>query len=67
MNLIFHDMIGQFMEICIDATVVKSHNFEGHLLDLERGFIIMRKHQLKINTLKCAFGVSVGNFLGFLV
>ena len=27
----------------------------------------MRKHQLKTNPLKCAFGVQVGNFLGFLV
>jgi hypothetical protein len=27
----------------------------------------MRKHQLKINPLKCAFGVTAGNFLGFLV
>ena len=27
----------------------------------------MRHHQLKLNPLKCAFGVRVGNFLGFLV
>ena len=27
----------------------------------------MRHHQLKLNPLKCAFGVCVRNFLGFLV
>ena len=27
----------------------------------------MRKHQLKMNPLKCAFGVTAGNFLEFLV
>jgi hypothetical protein len=27
----------------------------------------MRKHQLKMNPKKCAFGVSAGNFLGFLI
>ena len=27
----------------------------------------MKKHQLKMNPLKCAFGVMAGNFLGFLV
>jgi hypothetical protein len=27
----------------------------------------MRRHQLKMNPLKCAFGVKAGNFLGFLV
>ena len=27
----------------------------------------MRYHQLKLNPLKCAFGVRAGNFFGFLV
>ena len=27
----------------------------------------MIHHQLKLNLLKCAFGIRVGNFLGFLV
>ena len=27
----------------------------------------MRRHQLKMNPLKCAFGVKARNFLGFLV
>ena len=27
----------------------------------------MRKYDLKMNPIKCAFGVTVGNFLGFLV
>ncbi|XP_073120711.1 uncharacterized protein [Henckelia pumila] len=27
----------------------------------------MRKHNLKLNPMKCAFGVKAGNFLGFLV
>ena len=27
----------------------------------------MRIYHLKLNTLKCAFGVQAGNFLGFLV
>ncbi|XP_073019371.1 uncharacterized protein [Primulina eburnea] len=27
----------------------------------------MRQHELKLNPLKCAFGVKAGNFLGFLV
>lgn len=27
----------------------------------------MHRHNLKMNPVKCAFGVSAGNFLGFLV
>lgn len=67
MNLIFHDMIGKFLEIYINDVVIKFHDFNKHLEDLERGFICMCKHQLKMNPLKCAFGISVGNFLGFLI
>ena len=67
MNLIFHDMIGKFMEVYIDDVVVKSQDFNTHLKNLEKAFLRMRKHQLKMNPSKCAFGVQAGNFLGFLV
>lgn len=67
MNAIFHDMIGKFMEVYIDDVVVKSDSKSRHLEDLEKAFLRMRKHQLKMNPLKCAFGVSAGNFLRFLV
>lgn len=66
MNYIFHDMIGKFMEIYIDDVGVKSQDFDNHLFDLEKGFLKMRKHQLKMNPLKCAVRVSAENFLGFL-
>ena len=67
MNSIFHDMIGKYMEEYIDDIVVKSQDFDEHLKSLEKAFIRMRKHQLKMNPLKCAFGVMAGNLLGFLV
>ncbi|XP_059663627.1 uncharacterized protein LOC132309327 [Cornus florida] len=67
MNSIFHDMIGRFMEIYIDDVVVKSSAKRQHLEHLKRAFERMRVHKLKMNPLKCAFGVSAGNFLGFLV
>ena len=58
MNSIFHDMIGKYMEVYIDDIVVKSQNFDKLLRNLEQAFIRMRKHQLKMNPLKCAFGVT---------
>ncbi|GKV12837.1 hypothetical protein SLEP1_g23931 [Rubroshorea leprosula] len=67
MNAIFHDMIGRFMEIYIDDVVVKSMEDEEHLEHLRKAFERMRQHGLKMNPLKCAFGVIAGNFLGFLV
>ncbi|GKV15421.1 hypothetical protein SLEP1_g26217 [Rubroshorea leprosula] len=66
MNAIFHDMIGRFMEIYIDDVIVKSNEVEEHLVHLKLAFERMMKHGLKMNPLKCAFGISIGNFLGYL-
>ena len=39
----------------------------GHLKDLRKVLEWTRKFGLKMNPKKCAFGVSAGQFLGFLV
>jgi hypothetical protein len=67
MNLIFHDLLGTVLEIYIDDVVVKLADFEGHLADLQLAFERMRKYGLKMNPLKCVFGVSAGRFIGFVV
>jgi len=67
MNFIFHEFIGKLVEIYIDNVVVKSGDFTKHLADLRKVLECTRKHGLKMNPNKCAFGVSVGQFLGFMV
>ena len=67
MNAIFHDMLGHHMGIYIDDIVVKSKKVDEHVNHLRKSFERMKLHQLKLNPLKCAFGVKVGNFLRFLV
>ena len=67
MIAIFHDMLGHHMEIYIDDIMVKSKRANKHIDHLRKNFERMRHHQLKLNPLKCAFGVCVRNFLGFLV
>jgi hypothetical protein len=67
MNYIYHDLIGTLVEIYIDDVVVKSTSTEGHLGSLRQVFERTRRFGLKMNPKKCAFGVSVGQFLGFLV
>lgn len=39
----------------------------GHIDHLRLPFEKMRKYGLKMNPLKCAFGVRAGDFLGFVV
>jgi hypothetical protein len=65
MNLIFHDLFGIILEVYIDDIVVKSASLNSHLADLILAFEKMRRYGLKMNPLKCAFGVSAGKFFGF--
>uniref|UniRef100_A0A2N9GXX6 Integrase catalytic domain-containing protein n=1 Tax=Fagus sylvatica TaxID=28930 RepID=A0A2N9GXX6_FAGSY len=51
----------------VDDIVVKSKKREDHLRVLRKVFDRCRLYKLKMNPLKCAFGVSAGKFLGFLV
>jgi hypothetical protein len=67
MNLIFHELLGNTVEVHIDDIVVKSIEFSSHLADLRKAFDKMRRYGLKMNPHKCAFGVSAGKFLGFVI
>ena len=67
MNLIFHDLIGVILEVYIDDIVIKSAGLDHHLADLRLALERMRRYGLKMNPLKCAFGVSAGKFLGFII
>jgi ribonuclease HI len=67
MNYIFHELIDRIIEIYIEDVVVKSKGYKEHLADLRETLECTRKHDLKMNPNKCAFGVSAGQFLGFMV
>ena len=67
MNFIFHEFISKIVEIYIDDVVIKSGDFIKHLADLREVLECTRKHGLKMNPNKCAFGVSAGQFLGSMV
>ena len=55
------------MEAYIDDMVVKSRHAGDRLSDLAEMFAILKKHKLRLNASKCAFGVGSRKFLGFLV
>jgi hypothetical protein len=67
MNLIFHNLLGVLMEVYIDDVVVKLVGFEEHMTDLKLLLERIKKYGLWINPLKCAFGVTSGRFLEFIV
>ena len=51
----------------MDDMLVKSKEELAHLDDLEETFATLRQYQMKLNPNKCAFGVSLGKFLGFMM
>jgi hypothetical protein len=56
-----------FKEHITDDVVVKSVSFKEQITDLKSSLERMKKYGLRMNPLKCAFGVTSGRFLGFIV
>ena len=67
MTTVFHDMMHDFMEDYVDDIVVKSRRAPDHLVHLKKVFERCRAYKLRMNPLKCMFGVASGKFLGFVV
>jgi hypothetical protein len=67
MNLIFPDLLGTMLDIYIDDVIIKSDNMDSHLAGLRLPLERMCQYGLKINPLKCVFGVSGGKFLRFII
>ena len=63
----FHKQIGASMEVHIDDMLVKSTTAELHIAHLFEAFQILREYNMKLNPVKCAFGVSARKFLGFII
>ena len=66
MNKMFANQIGRNVQVYIDDMLVKSR-MEDHLEDLKETFNTFHYYNMKLNLSKCAFGVTVGKFLGFIV
>ena len=66
-NRMFQKQIGAMMEVYIDDMLVKSTVAGLYITHLSETFQILRDYNMKLNPAKCAFGVSAGKFLGFIV
>ena len=66
-NRMFQKRIGSSMEVYIDDILVKSVKAKLHVDHLAESFQVLKDYKVKLNPTKCAFGVSTGKFLGFIV
>lgn len=55
------------MEVYLDDLLIKRKKLEQHIKDLRDAFTVLRKYQMKLKSLKCAFEVESRRFLGFVV
>jgi hypothetical protein len=67
MVTLFHDMMHKKIKVYVDGIIVKSKEKEDHCQTLRKLFERLRKYQLKLNPIKCSFGVKSGKLLGFVV
>ena len=63
----FRPLLDSTMEVYIDDMLVKSKLHSDHVDHLQQTFNLLREYGMKLNPLKCAFGVSADRFLGFMV
>ena len=59
--------MGRNVQVYVNDMLVKSQREEDHLDDLRETFNTLCSYNIKLNPDKCAFGVMVGKFLGFMV
>ena len=67
MTKMFEPQLGRNIEVYIDDMVIKSKVVPEYVGDLASIFGILRKHKLRLNALKCSFGVGSRKFLGYMV
>lgn len=55
------------MEVYVDDMLVKRIQAANHINDLTEAFQTLRQYGMKFKPSNCAFGVSLGKFLGFIL
>ena len=63
----FRPLLGKTMEVYIDDMLIKSKERPNHATHLQQVFDLLRTYGMKLNPTKCAFGVSTGRFMGFMM
>ena len=64
---IIRPLISKTLEVYIDDMLVKSKERPDHMKHLQETFELLRRYDMTLNPLKCAFGVSSDKFFGFMV
>ena len=64
---IMSDMIHREIEVYVDDMIVKSKERNEHTSVLQKFFNRLRQYNMRLNPQKCAFGVTSGKLLGYVI
>src|SRR4051812_37833990 len=67
MQACLKEQIGRNVQVYVDDIVIKTYKADTLLEDLRETFAALNKYIIKLNPKKCAFGVSAGKLLGYMV
>ncbi|CAL2255799.1 unnamed protein product [Prunus armeniaca] len=65
--IIFAPLIGNTIEVYVDDMLVKSRIADQHISNLSVMFTILKQYKMRRNPTKCAFGVALGKFFGYMI
>lgn len=60
MDKVFAAQLGRSVKVYVGDILIKTQQVEQLIPDLEETFATLREYQMKLNPLKCAFGVTKG-------
>ena len=60
-------MMHKEIEVYVDDMIVKSKDRMGHIKALRKFFTRIKEYKMRLNPQKCAFGVTSGKLLGYVV
>ena len=66
-NKVFANQLERNMEVYVNDMLVKSKIITQHVADLKETFAILRRHEMRLNSMKCAFRVTSSKFLRFII
>ncbi|GKF56277.1 reverse transcriptase domain-containing protein [Tanacetum coccineum] len=63
----FQSQLGRNLEAYVDDMVIKSKTEQDMIMNIAETFDNLRKINMKLNPIKCSFGVAEGKFLRYMV
>ncbi|KAM5587861.1 hypothetical protein ABKV19_006351 [Rosa sericea] len=67
MNDVLRDYLRKFTLVFFDDILIYSPSMEKHLEHVEKVFVRLQEHALKVKESKCSFGVSQVEYLGHII